>query len=191
MYMKKINEIGIGSFRPGKDISGSFNYRLGNGGPTSNADSMISQRMQYNVGESHDDIEEEEEMEDTILECRVYKKGKYCLIETLQNLNEENIDSSDINAMAIKIRNQNRDRLNKTKNLKNMEDYIDDNLDEYSGSAAIGGGPAVPIGHTAKGKPETPSQRRKRQNFNITKSYPYTKLANPPRNSKKRRKKRK
>jgi len=76
---------------------------------------------------------------------------------------------------------------------KMQQDNLDelDELDEFSGAAAIGGGPAVPIGYTAKGKPETPSQRRKRQNFNIKKSYPYTKLANPPRSTKKRKKRRK
>tara|TARA_Y100001972_G_scaffold35742_1_gene44135 strand:+ start:34 stop:498 length:465 start_codon:yes stop_codon:yes gene_type:complete len=76
--------------------------------------------------------------------------------------------------------------------LENIKDEeSDDPLDEFSGAAATGGGPAVPLGYTAKGKPETPSQRRKRQQFNITKSYPYTKLANPPRSSKKRRKRKK
>ena len=64
----------------------------------------------------------------------------------------------------------------------------DESLEEFSGAAAGGGGPAVPIGYTAKGKPETPSQRRKRQRFNITKSYPYNKLANPPRSRRKTRK---
>mgnify|MGYP003139502211 FL=1 len=76
--------------------------------------------------------------------------------------------------------------------LENIKDEeSDDPLDEFSGAAATGGGPAVPLGYTAKGKPETPSQRRKRQQFNIPKSYPYTKLANPPRSSKKRRKRKK
>jgi len=72
---------------------------------------------------------------------------------------------------------------------KVQQDKLDeiDELDEFSGAAAGGGGPAVPLGYTAKGKPETSSQRKKRQRFNVEKSYPYTKLANPPK-SKKRKK---
>ena len=57
------------------------------------------------------------------------------------------------------------------------------------GVNAIYYGPAVPIGYTSKGKPETSAQRRRRQQFNITKSYPYTKLANPPRRARRKNKK--
>jgi len=95
-----------------------------------------------------------------------------------------------------KINDKTFARNNNIINLDSLEDKIDQNenmeelekepIEEFSGAAAGGGGPAVPLGYTAKGKPETPAQRRKRQRFNITKSYPYNKLANPP---KKRRKK--
>ena len=75
-------------------------------------------------------------------------------------------------------------------NIKKEDGEIEEDnpLEEFSGAAAGGGGPAVPIGYTAKGKPETPAQRRKRQRFNITKSYPYNRLANPPRSRSKKRK---
>jgi hypothetical protein len=75
----------------------------------------------------------------------------------------------------------------KNKKLKSLQDIIDDALEEdndpkdddlpleeFSGSGAIGGGPSVPIGYTAKGKPETRAQRRRRQEFNVTKSFPYS-----------------
>ena len=89
------------------------------------------------------------------------------------------------NAMNLKL----VDAAKRRKNLPNvkLDDYLEDNLDEFSGVAAAGGGPAVPVGYTAKGKPETPAERRKRQHFNITKSYPYTKLASSPKKSKKRK----
>jgi hypothetical protein len=100
--------------------------------------------------------------------------------------------------IAQKINDKTFARNNKTRTLDTLEDKINQNeniqeldedpIEEFSGAAAGGGGPAVPLGYTAKGKPETPAQRRKRQRFNITKSYPYTQLANPPKSSKKRRK---
>ena len=71
--------------------------------------------------------------------------------------------------MANKLNNQARKRLS---NIDNLED-LEDKIDEFSGAAAGGGGPAVPLGYTAKGKPETKTQRRKRQKFNREKSYPY------------------
>ena len=81
--MKKLKEIGIGSFRPGRQPNGSHIKSNNLAGPSANADSTMSQRMQYNVGnyEYNDDIshmnlgDEEDELdledEDGILECRV------------------------------------------------------------------------------------------------------------------------
>jgi len=197
--MKKLKEFGSGAFRPGREISGSHIKSMGYGGPSSNADSVISQRMQYNVGnyEHDEDISykglgdsdeeydmEEYDMEDEILECRVYKNGKYCLTETLENISE--IDSRDINAMDKKLSSAAQSRSSAINNLLDLDDLLEeDELQEFSGAGAAGGGPAVPIGYTSKGKPETPAQRKKRQKFNITKSFPYTKLANTPRRRKK------
>ena len=197
--MKKLKEIGIGSFRPGRQPNGSHIKSNNLAGPSANADSTMSQRMQYNVGNyvydddiSHmnlGDEEDEMEMEDEILECRVYKRGKYCLVETLENISE--IDADDINMLDRKLSSTASARSSMVSNLPDLEDLLEeDELSEFSGAAAGGGGPAVPIGYTAKGKPETPAQRRKRQRFNITKSFPYNRLANPPK-SKKRRKNKK
>ena len=190
--MRKLYEIGIGSFRPGRDPNGSHIHSIDLLGPSSNADGVASQRQQYNVGDGYVEPElefdDDEELEDIILECRVYRAGKYRLLETLENI-KETIDASDINMMDKKLSNSAKQR--KNTDIQSAEDYIEDRVDEFSGAAAGGGGPAVPVGYTAKGKPETPAQRRKRQRFNITKSYPYTKLANPPRSRKKRRKRKK
>jgi ribosomal protein S18 acetylase RimI-like enzyme len=46
---------------------------------------------------------------------------------------------------------------------------VEDPIDEMSAGGVAG--VAVPLGHTSKGKPETKSQRRKRQKYNREKSY--------------------
>ena len=89
--MKNLKEIGIGSFRPGREPQGRHVRSVDLMGPSSNADSVISQRSQYNVGNySYDDDYDDEviDLEDTVLECRVYRNGKYCLVETLEKVNE-------------------------------------------------------------------------------------------------------
>tara|TARA_R110001632_G_scaffold92087_1_gene196986 strand:- start:148 stop:579 length:432 start_codon:yes stop_codon:yes gene_type:complete len=141
---KEITEIGSGGFSPGSDSFNLGRHRINTLGPSSGADSNFSRMSQFASRKL--DVEEDEEDEDDILESRVYKKGKYCLIETLDNINETEPE----------------------------EETDDEEIQEFSGVAASGGGPATPIGYTAKGKPETPTQRRKRQRFNITKSFPYT-----------------
>ena len=65
--MRKLKEIGIGSFRPGRDPSSTHIRSIDLMGPTSNADGVISQRMQYNVGEPYVREDEEDEEDDTIL----------------------------------------------------------------------------------------------------------------------------
>jgi hypothetical protein len=190
--MKTLKEIGHGSFRPGNLSNGKFNNSVGNAGPTSNADSIMSQRMQYNVGnyDYDDDIDHMNlgDEEDEMLECRVYKCGKYCLVETLENISE--IDADDINMLDRKLSSSASARSSMVSNLPDLDDRLEeDELSEFSGAAAAGGGPAVPIGYTAKGKPETTAQRRKRQRFNVTKSFPYNKLANPPNQKRRKNKK--
>ncbi len=99
--------------------------------------------------------------------------------------------ASRANAFNDKMVASSNKRKQSQRDLPDLEDYLKDNLSEFSGAIALGGGPVPPVGYTAKGKPETPTQRQKRQRFNIEKSYPYTRLANPPKSTKKRRKKRK
>ena len=175
--MKNLKEIGIGSFRTGREPNGRHNTSIGLHGPTSNADTVISQRMQghaYPKDEYHEDYNDEEYEEDLVLECRIYRGGKYQLIETLQNLKEYKDYSSEFNSQMKKISNSAKDRKANIDNLPGAEDYLDEDvIDEFSGVVAGGGGPATPLGSTAKGEPETPTQRKKRQRFNMTKSYPY------------------
>jgi hypothetical protein len=167
--MKKVNELGIGAFRPDGVSFGAHRSGLTNG-PRSDADSNFSRSQQRLAYSKVDDVlkdDEEESDSDTILEFRVYRYGKYQLIETLDRVNEDPKD--DYRNMANKINNQAQKRL---ANIDNLED-LEDKIDEFAGAVAGGGGPAVPIGYTAKGKPETRNQRKKRQRFNRTKSYPY------------------
>ena len=195
--MKYLNELGIGSFRPGTTANGRHLAPTGHGSPRSDADSHHSRLSQRHYPDDY--FEEFDEDEDIILECRVYRNGKFQLLETLEALHEFPNYADKYAQMAQKINDKVFARNNKTRNLDSLQDKINQNenldeldeepIEEFSGAAAGGGGPAVPLGYTAKGKPETRAQRRKRQQFNITKSYPYTKLANPPRSRKKRRKK--
>ena len=194
--MKYLKELGIGSFRPGTTGNGNHLAPIGYGGPRSDADSHHARLTARHF--PIDYYEEIDEDEDIILDCRVYRNGKFQLIETLEILNEFPNYADKYAQMAQKINDKTFARNNKTRTLDTLEDKINQNenmkeldedpIEEFSGAAAGGGGPAVPLGYTAKGKPETPAQRRKRQRFNITKSYPYTQLANPPKSSKKRRK---
>lgn len=198
--MKHLKEIGIGSFRPGTSASGKHLASVGYGGPRSDADSHHSRFSQRVFPKDYfEDLDDDEEEEEIILECRVYRNGKFQLIETLKALVEFTNYSDKYAQMAQKINDKNLSRNNSIINLDSLDDKINQNenlkelenepIEEFSGAAAGGGGPAVPVGYTAKGKPETSAQRRKRQKFNIEKSYPYTKLARSPKSSRKKRKK--
>ena len=194
--MKNLKEFGIGAMRPGSTPTGHHLPAIGHGSPRSDADSHYSRNSQRHY--PNDYFDEEEDTEEIILDCRVYRNGKFQLVETLDILKEFPNYSDKYAQMAQKINDKTLSRNMNIRNLDSLEDKIDKNenlqdleedpIEEFSGAAAGGGGPAVPLGYTAKGKPETPAQRRKRQRFNITKSYPYTQLANPPKSSKKRRK---
>ena len=144
--MRKINEIGIGSFRPGREPQGRHIRSVDLMGPSSNADSVISQRMQYQAyTEEEENYEDDEEV---ILDCRVYKNGKYCLIETLERLVE--FDYADkVNRMMAKLSSQKQKRSANVNNLPSAEQYVksmaeeseiddDESLEEFSGAAAVG-----------------------------------------------------
>lgn len=101
-----------------------------------------------------------EDINETVLSCRVKIGRKYKLLETIDNLNEFPNYSDDYKIMADKINNRSNERLSKTKEIDEM-------------SAGGVAGVAVPMGYTSKGEPETKAQRKKRQKFNREKSYPY------------------
>lgn len=180
--MRKLKEIGSGAFRP--DTFGVGGYRHKNTtAPLSDADTGFS-RSSQRVNKGYDIEDEPEDEEDLILECRVYKNGKYCLVETLENIVEFNY-ADQFNSMILKLNSQKQKRNDSIGDLPSAEQYVktmeednenenDDPLEEFSGAAAGGGGPAVPLGYTAKGRPETRSQRKKRQRFNRQKSFPYS-----------------
>jgi hypothetical protein len=191
--MKNLKEIGIGSFRPGTAAHGKHIKSIDLMGPTSSADAVISRRMQghaYPKDEYHEDYNDEDEPEEEIiLECRVYRNGKYCLVETLERVQEFKNFSADFSSQIKKISTAASKRKDDINRLPDLESIIDEgDLDEFSGAAAGGGGPATPLGYTAKGQPETTAQRKKRQKFNITKSFPYNSLAKQPRSKKGKRK---
>lgn len=155
--MSKINEFGIGAFRPDTSVSGAHKGVKGMMSPTADADSLFSRNMQRLAYENEDSEESEE---DTILECRVKIGRKYRLVETLENLDEFPNYADKYRMMADKINGETDDRLDRT-----------NDLDEMSAGGVPGVG--APLGYTSKGKPETPSQRKKRQKFNREKSFPY------------------
>jgi len=101
--------------------------------------------------------------ENSILRCRTYnqRKRKFNLIETLERV-EEFTDYSGKFAMQL-------DKMNKATKEREMS------IDEFSGVAALGGGPATPLGTDATGKPVSKSKRRKQDKFNRKKSFPYKK----------------
>ncbi len=155
--MKKINEMGMGAFRPDTRVSGAHKGVKGMMSPTSDADSLFSRNMQRLAFES-EDIEEDEE--DTILECRVKIGRNYRLVETLEKLDEFPNYADKYKIMADKINSDTDDRIDRSKDLDEM-------------SAGGVAGVATPVGYTSKGRPETKTQRKKRQKFNREKSYPY------------------
>jgi hypothetical protein len=85
------------------------------------------------------------------------------LQEIIDDLNEYEDYASKINAMDRKLSNQ---------RIKHTNDLSQD-VNEFSGVGAIGGGPVTPLGTNAYGKRETPRERKRRQKFNRTKSFPY------------------
>jgi len=169
--MRKIKEIKTGAFRPSIDSIGlgTHNRAMGRSSPSTGADSWFSRYSQSPPNIVLDD-EEYEEDEDMILENRVYKNGEYCLIETLNNLLEQPDYVTPYRVMADKINQASQKRKENVRNLDSLEDMVDDPIDEMSAGGVAG--VAVPLGHTSKGKPETKSQRRKRQKFNREKTYP-------------------
>jgi len=58
--------------------------------------------------------------------------------------------------------------------VEKLNSLDEDNLDEFSAAGAVAG-VQVPLGHTSKGKRETVSQRKRRQKFNRSRSFPYPK----------------
>jgi len=104
----------------------------------------------------------------SITECRVYKNKKYRLVETLENLDEFPNYSDKFSMKMNKINSRSRQSVEKLNSLD------EDNLDEFSAAGAVAG-VQVPLGHTSKGKRETVSQRKRRQKFNRSRSFPYPK----------------
>ncbi len=155
--MSKINEIGIGAFRPDTSVSGAHKGVKGMMSPTADADSLFSRNMQR-LAYENEDLDEDEE--GTILECRVKIGRRYRLVETLENLDEFPNYADKYKIMADKINSETDDRLDQSSDLDEM-------------SAGGVAGVAVPLGYTSNGKPETKTQRKKRQKFNKEKSFPY------------------
>ena len=82
----------------------------------------------------------------------------------------DNVTSSRMNNSSSSFKGE---YLEDNKDISESDEEED--INEFSGAGAAGGGPAAPIGYTAKGEPETAKQRKKRKKFNIEKSFPYKK----------------
>jgi hypothetical protein len=90
--MKKIKEIrlGVGSGQPHYPGTQTVVHNGYNGGVLNNADSSFSRHMQKTyTDQDFSDDESSEEDEDMILEKRVFRGGKYCLVETLEKISEK------------------------------------------------------------------------------------------------------
>ena len=89
--MRKLKEIGTGGFRSGFDAYNLGRHRTNTPGPSSGADSSFSRMSQYQARDitSYDDEEDLEAEDDDILELRVYRKGKFQLLETLERIIDE------------------------------------------------------------------------------------------------------
>ena len=78
--------------------SGGSNFYLGKNlgltGADRNFSSYISNKK-VPVDMTNFEEEEDEDMDNTILENRVYREGKYCLVETLNNLLDNKDDDVD------------------------------------------------------------------------------------------------
>ena len=170
--MSNIDEMGMGAFRPELTPTGKHNPAGMMMSPRADADSLFATTMAKLAYEDVEDNEEEEEPDlikehDCILNARVRKGRKYFLEETLLRL-EENVDYAGKFKMKMdKITNTAKERIS------DINEEEEQPLDEFSGAIAGGGGPVPPMGYTAKGKPETRTQRKKRQKFNREKSFPY------------------
>lgn len=60
-------------------------------------------------------------------------------------------------------------------NNESPEPDSEEEINEFSGAVAAGGGPVPPIGYDVTGKPASAKDERKRNRFNIEKSFPYKK----------------
>ena len=67
--------------------------------------------------------EDEESDEEIILECRVYRNGKYCLVETLKKVDEFNY-ADNFGSMMAKISKQAKKRESDVDTLPSAEDIV-------------------------------------------------------------------
>ena len=58
----------------------------------------------------------------------IYKNGKYCLIETLENLSEFRNYAADATAMMQRIQRQSQKRKDSVERLPDLEDKIDEEV---------------------------------------------------------------
>lgn len=82
----------------------------------------------------------------------------------------DGVTSSRMNNSSSSFKGEYLEDKNELAELDSEED-----ISEFSGAAAAGGGPATPLGYNAKGEPSNPKSERKRQKFNKTRSFPYKK----------------
>jgi len=164
-----------GGFVGGSDISaysGQIDPHPFKSTKLTHGDTLISQRTGLSSSSYKGDYYEDENYEDDdelsiilkeFIDRNIKKINEKKKKFDDDDLNEYEDYAAKINALDRKLSSQREKQINK----------LNQQVNEFSGAAAIGGGPATPLGTNAYGKRETNKERKKRQKFNRTKSFPY------------------
>ena len=195
--MKKLNELNLNvGTTPDAFPASKYNIPVDyKGGHIKNADSAISQRMQQTFTKDYFEHLEDEESEDDdmILKKRKAKNGKYALLETLENIAEEQNSTTlydknknlrgkqsklpdNLQKAIIKKADPNDPELEKEGAQKNEmhHDEDEESFEEIDlGEMSVGGvaGMVLPLGRSPKSKPDGKHVRTHQENLKEQREY--------------------